>query len=51
MQCSCGGETLDRKVIRDKKLAGEYARCPNCGRILWLWKSEELKQEIAGNGY
>ncbi len=46
MQCSCGSETVDKKVIRDKKTAGEYAECVKCGRILWRWKTEELEMEL-----
>lgn len=47
MMCNCGGVTeSSHKVVRNKKLQGEYQKCPACGRILWLWKSELLKEEL-----
>jgi len=49
MICSCGKATEHiHKVVRDKELQGEYQKCPSCGRILWLWKTEKLEKEIAG---
>lgn len=48
MQCNCGGTTEHiHKVVRDKKLQGEYQKCPCCGRILWIWKSEILANELS----
>ena len=47
MICSCGSSTeYTHKVARDKLLAGEYQKCPACGRILWLWKSKLLEKEL-----
>jgi hypothetical protein len=46
MQCSCGGSTIDRKVIRDKKTAGEYMYCQSCGRVTWLFQTNQLKKEL-----
>ncbi|GAF71227.1 unnamed protein product [marine sediment metagenome] len=47
MICNCGGNTENtHKVVRDKVLQGEYQKCPNCGRILWLWKTDLLEKEI-----
>lgn len=47
MQCNCGGITeTTHKVVRKGELQGEYEKCPSCGRICWLWKSEELDMEI-----
>ena len=47
MNCNCGGNTESvHKVQRDKQVVGEYQRCPACGRILWLWKTEALTEEI-----
>ncbi len=37
MECKCGGSTGDHKVIKDKTVVGEYAKCNACGRIHW-WK-------------
>ncbi len=45
MQCSCGGETRDHKVIRNKLIAGEYAKCTSCGRVYWINEQEILKTE------
>ena len=46
MQCSCGGMTTDHKVVRKKNLVGEFMQCKECGRVSWLWKTKELKDEI-----
>ena len=46
MQCKCGGETVDRVVIRKGEKAGEYAICNGCKRICWIWKSDDLSEEI-----
>ena len=47
MNCSCGGHTESvHKVQREKKLVGEYQRCPSCGRVLWLWKADVLEKEL-----
>ncbi len=48
MNCKCGGHTTDKKVIRNKVTAGEYAHCGFCGRIMWLSISDELKEELKG---
>ncbi len=47
MQCNCGAvsEAIHR-VVRDKVLQGEYQKCGSCGRILWLWKTDLLDNEI-----
>lgn len=46
MQCNCGGHTEGvHKVQRDKRVVGEYQRCPSCGRVLWLWRDDVLKTE------
>jgi len=48
MICNCGGTSESmHKVVRDKKLQGEYQKCPSCGRILWIWKTENLEKEIS----
>ncbi len=49
MQCSCGGETKDHKVIRQKQVAGLYAKCQACGRICWIHKTDQLKEELDAN--
>ena len=49
MECKCGGSTVDREVVRSKQLAGEYRLCVACGRIQWLYQSEELKKEATDN--
>ena len=47
MICNCGGSTeATHKVVRGKELQGEYQKCPSCGRILWLRKTEMLTSEI-----
>lgn len=46
MQCTCGGETIDKDVIRNKKKAGEYRECRRCGRMSWIWKTDELTKEL-----
>ena len=47
MICNCGGitETV-HKVVRDKVLQGEYQKCGCCGRILWMWKTSVLDNEL-----
>jgi len=48
MICNCGGNTENtHKVVRDKKLQGEYQKCPSCGRIMWIWQSDALKNELS----
>ena len=47
MQCPCGGETTDKKVIRNKELAGTYIQCTACGRITWKYRTQELIEELA----
>lgn len=32
MQCSCGGETREKKIVRGGKTVCEYQRCTSCGR-------------------
>lgn len=49
MECKCGGSTVDREVVRNKQVAGEYRICTACGRIQWLWKSERLIKEATDN--
>jgi len=45
--CNCGGSSeYVHKVVRNKVLQGEYQKCPRCGRILWIWKTSMLKQEL-----
>lgn len=47
MICDCGKQTENiHKVQRNLELVGEYQKCPACGRILWLWKSDSLDAEI-----
>ncbi len=47
MQCNCGAVTESiHKVVRDKVLQGEYQKCGSCGRIMWIWKSDSLKNEL-----
>ena len=46
MQCKCGSSTVDREVIRDKQIEGEYMYCSSCGRVSWLRKSDKLKKEL-----
>jgi len=48
MQCSCGGSTANKPVIRYGEIAGEYEQCTACGRIAWRHISEELKLELFG---
>lgn len=43
MQCSCGGETTDHEVVRDKQPIAQFRRCTACGRIMWIWGEDELK--------
>lgn len=47
MQCSCGGETESRVVIRQKAPVARYERCKACGRICWRhfapgWSADRL---------
>jgi len=37
MICSCGGETKERKVIRQFVIVGAYERCTACRRIAWAY--------------
>jgi hypothetical protein len=46
MECKCGGVTVDRQVVRKKKVAGEHAVCTACGRISWRWRTKELEDEL-----
>lgn len=47
MICNCGGSSESiHKVVRDKELQGEYQSCPSCGRVLWLWRSRKLTDEL-----
>ena len=32
MQCNCGGDTVERQIVRSKKVVCEYQRCKICGR-------------------
>ncbi len=49
MNCSCGGYTeYIHNVQRESKIVGKYQKCPSCGRILWLYKSKELSDELQG---
>jgi hypothetical protein len=34
MQCNCGSETTEHKVVRDKEVVCEYQKCKSCGRQL-----------------
>jgi uncharacterized Zn finger protein len=40
MQCSCGGPTEDRQVVRKKRVVSEYARCESCGRVHVWWSTD-----------
>ena len=33
MQCSCGGETMERSVVEKKQVVMKYLCCRACGRI------------------
>ena len=48
MQCSCGGPTEDRKVVRKKRVVSEYARCESCGRV-HVWWSTDVRTNNAGD--
>ena len=34
MECSCGSETKEHRIVRKKKVVCEYQRCEQCGRQL-----------------
>lgn len=51
MQCSCGGETRDHKIQRNKIVVCEYVRCVRCGRqhiIRGEYPKQEEQHDIRG---
>ncbi len=40
--CGCGGDTVEREVVRNKKVVARYRYCPGCTKLTeWLWNEPE----------
>jgi hypothetical protein len=48
MQCSCGGETTERTIQRDKKIVMVYQICKSCGRLVSTsdTRTDEQKEKM-----
>ena len=43
MQCvGCGGITVDREKVKQKKVVCRYAECRACGRVHIWWRGGEV---------
>ena len=45
MICSCGGRLTDRQINDSKGLQALYTECVKCGRVEWLYRSQEFDHE------
>ena len=48
MYCSCGGETISKKVVREKKVIVEFEECKFCGRVEVIWVAEGYQLHTCG---
>ncbi len=47
MDCSCmTSNTRLKNIIRNYNVVAEYHRCNHCGRIEWLWMTDEFELEM-----
>jgi len=44
MTCNCGSQSTDHTVVRDKEVIAFYQKCTSCGRILWRFGENQLKE-------
>ena len=44
MQCSCGGVTQDKQVVKDKEVVTEYKECTSCGRVIITYTKEKTDE-------
>jgi uncharacterized Zn finger protein len=42
MQCSCGGQTEERKKVKKKEVVVKYERCEACGRVHIFWRKDAV---------
>lgn len=51
MQCSCGGQTVDRTVTENKKVVTQYVACADCGRVGMVRDVRNLDRDKALPNY